>query len=99
MQVTAWSNGRGIYGIRVGSANRNAFFRREWQQITVEMGGAPRTFKLTAGFWRDCPEFRDFKESWIEQWLRLQSAIPWPQFHPPEFQLIPTGENTFRLET
>lgn len=39
MQVTAWSNGNGIYGIRVGRANRERFFQPSWQEIEVDIAG------------------------------------------------------------
>jgi hypothetical protein len=99
MNVKAWSNGKGVYGIRIGGANREKFFNPQWRQITVEIGGAPRLFKLTAGFWKDCPEFRDSGAKWIERWLRDESAVPWPPYQPPSYQLVPTGEKSFRLST
>jgi hypothetical protein len=36
MHASAWSNGRGTYGIRVGFPNRDEFFREFWTDIEVE---------------------------------------------------------------
>jgi hypothetical protein len=57
--VSAWSSGRGTFGIRVGNPNRDRHFDRSWTEIEVEIDGNWRPFKLTRGFWNKCPEFRD----------------------------------------
>ena len=36
MRVKAWSNGKGVYGIRVGAQNRAEFFNANWEEIEVE---------------------------------------------------------------
>ncbi len=59
MDVSAWFGGPGTHGIRVGSGNREQWFKQEWTTITVKMDGQNHTLKLTPGFWRRCPEFRD----------------------------------------
>jgi hypothetical protein len=97
MRVTAWSNGKGVYGIRVGAKNRIAFFDASWEEIEVEIEGEVRRFRLTDGFWRDCPEFRDRGSPTIREWLRRHRTISWPKGRPPQIELIPLADNRFRL--
>lgn len=98
MQVTAWSNGNGIYGIRVGRANRERFFQSSWKEIEVDIVGGMHKFRLTRGFWEDCPEFRDSREIPIETWLRQEFVLPWPPGVPPKFLLLPQGDAKFKLD-
>lgn len=98
MQVTAWTNGSGIYGIRVGSANRNRFFQPIWEEIEVDIADVIHEFRLTRGFWKDCPEFRDSRDIPIETWLLQQRVLPWPPGVPPKFVLLPRGDAQFKLD-
>ena len=95
MRVTAWSNGSGAYGIRVGDAKRDRYFCRSWSSIEVEIGGQFSVFPLTDGFWRTCPEFRGPQ---IREWFRERGLVCWPKGHPPAFELVPLGGNRFRLD-
>ena len=97
MRVKAWSNGKGVYGIRVGAQNRAEFFNANWEEIEVEVEGVVRRFRLTGGFWRDCPEFRDRGAPIIREWLRRHRTLNWPRRNPPEVELIPLVGNRFRL--
>jgi hypothetical protein len=97
MNATAWSNGSGTYGIRVGLRNRDRYFSPSWTEIEVEMDGEAQRFGLTDGFWNKCPEFRDSGRNIIREWLRRHHALEWPTRRPPRFQLIPLGEDRFRL--
>lgn len=97
MKVKAWSNGRGTYGVRVGAKNREEYFKKQWSGIVVEVAGIPRNFRLTRGFWKDCPEFRDVGARWLEAEFQLCGLLPWHPYRPPSFTLIPTGEARFKL--
>lgn len=97
MRATAWSNGGGTYGIRVGFPNRDKFFQRSWDDIEVEIDGKAHRFVLTSGFWNRCPEFRDSGAPVIREWLRRQGGLEWPKRHPPRVELLPLGDNRFRL--
>lgn len=97
MDAKAWNNGEGTYGIRVGFRNRDQFFNPDWTEIKVEVDGAVHTFPITRGFWNRCPEFRDSGSPVIREWLRRHHSLPWPKRHPPRFELIPVGDNRFRL--
>jgi hypothetical protein len=95
MRVAAWSNGTGAYGISVGAGNRERYSCCSWPSIEVEIGGRSLEFRLTDSFWCDCPEFRGHE---IKDWLAARGFIPWPNGHPPAFELIPLGGNRFRLD-
>jgi len=102
MQVTAWRNGRfsnprTVYGIRVGASNRAQYFPAGSEHIVVEMDGAVHSFRLTAGFWRKCPEFRDSGGTHIRDWLARHYSTDWSRGQPPQFELLPQGGNRFRL--
>lgn len=100
MIVTAWHNGGGVYGIRVGRANRAKHFRPDWEAIGVRLGRGPfHRFGLTDGFWNDCPEFRDAGTPAIREWLTAQRLVPWAPGTPPQFVLINLGANQFWLGT
>ena len=94
MQASAWKGGSTaapVFGIRVGNFNRDEFFRVGWEEIEVEVEGQDQTFRLTPGFWRKCPEFRDCGSRVIREWLRRHHTLNWPKGLPPQVQLIPLG--------
>ena len=94
MQVSAWSNGKGTYGLRVGEPNRERFFRDQWDEIYLEIEGEMHRVGLTGGFWEGCPEIRD---PVLREWLRRHRSLQWPRGHPPRAELVPLGGNRFRL--
>jgi len=95
MRATAWNDGGTTYGISVGPANRDRYFQRGWSHIEVEMDGQVHSIPLTGGFWNKCPEFRSPA---VREWLRRHRALEWPDRKPPVVELVPLGENRFRLE-
>lgn len=97
MEVSAWSNGSGTFGVRVGIANRREHFEEDWTRIVVEIDGEDHEFPLTGGFWRDCPEFRDRGTPVMKKWLQQNRSIDWERGKPPRMELIPLGANRFRL--
>ena len=97
MQVSAWSNGGGTYGIRVGIRNRERFFPASWTRIEVEIEGRFYVFRLTAGFRNRCPEFRDRGTPVVREWLRQHRTLDWPSGDPPRMELIPLEGNRFQL--
>ena len=99
MQVSAWKNGknpdgRNTYGIRVGKKNRNKHFDPDWTEVEVEIEGRFHRIPISGGFWNQCPEFRS---PVIRDWLNRHHTLSWPKRHPPRFELIPLGDNQFRL--
>jgi len=97
MEASAWCNGNGTYGIRVGTRNRDRHFERTWKEIEVEMDGQFHRFSLTEGFWDDCPEFRDHGAPIICEWLRQYRTLEWERDCPPRMMLVPLGGGQFRL--
>jgi hypothetical protein len=97
MEVKAWSSGGGVYGIRVGATNRDKHFSRSWTSIDVEIDGHRYEFRLTPGFWKKCPEFRDSGTTVLKDWLRVHQIVPWPVGQPPRCQLLPIGDRRFQL--
>ncbi|KIN13921.1 hypothetical protein RO22_18030 [Halomonas sp. KHS3] len=97
MKVSAWSNGKNQYGIRVGKPNRREYFDPRWEAITVTVNGVAHRFALTKGFWKDCPEFRDKGQPVIGQWLASQDLLNWPRGKPPKLVLSHIEDNCFEL--
>lgn len=100
MKASAWRGGSRDnlqYGIRVGRANRDAYFDRSWTSIEVSMDGQWETFPLTPGFWNQCTEFRDSGSPRIRHWLERHFTTDWPKGQPPHFTLKPMGEGRFQL--
>ncbi|SHI04617.1 hypothetical protein [Desulfofustis glycolicus] len=98
MKVTAWNDGKKTYGIRVGIRNRDRFFNKSWRNIEVDIEGSIYQFKLTPGFWKHCPEFRDSVKPTIREWLEKYNLVGWPKRKPPRFELVQIDNNKFRLE-
>jgi len=96
MDVTTWRSGS-QFGIRVGTANRDEYFKRDWSHFEVEMAGQAHRFELTPGFWHKCPEFRDRGTPAIRSWLQKFKSLQWPRGNPPRMSLISLGDNRFRL--
>lgn len=96
MRAKVWRSA-GTFGVRVGAANRDAYFGRGWEEIEVEMEGVVHRFTLTPGFWHKCPEFRDSGGPVIRDWLTRRGLATWPRGRPPGLELEPLGGNRFRL--
>lgn len=99
METTAWSNGHGVFGIRVGTKNRERYFSRLDSIITVEIDGNLHEFTLTPGFWKKCPEIRDSGRKAIRNWLERHHTTDWPTGRPPRFSLHYLSRAHFRLST
>jgi hypothetical protein len=69
----------------------------DWKAIEVEVEGCFYSFNLTAGFWKDCPEFRDRGKPIIREWLQRHHSLEWPRGQPPKVELVPLGNDKFRL--
>jgi hypothetical protein len=56
MVVRGWNNGRpnnrtgAGYGVRVARSDRDRYFHREWQWVTVDLGSARVTVRLSDSF-------------------------------------------------
>jgi len=97
VKVSTWF-GSGNYGVRVGIENRTQYFNPSWISIIVDIDKQEHTFKLTNGFWNQCPEFRDNKKSpIIKNWLIKYKTLNWPKYQTPKMELLPLGGNMFKL--
>jgi len=92
MKVSAWKGG--TYGIRVGKENAHKHFSKNNRTIEVEIDGEIHNFYLSDTFWTTCPEFRS---AFIGSWLLENRLAPWPHGRPPQLDLMPLGNNRFRL--
>lgn len=81
----------------VGLPNRDNYFKPAWSEIEVEIEGEVYRFALTAGFWKQCPEFRDRGSPVIREWLRMHHTLNWPKGRSPQFDSVPVEGNRFRL--
>lgn len=96
MKVTIWNDGGTTYGVRVGSANRDAHFDRRWTEIELELDGKVYSIPISKGFWNKCPEVRS---PMIREWLMRRGLTEWPKGKPPRLELHPVSPNRFRLST
>ena len=94
MEVSAWTNGQGYYGIKVKGADRERYFERSWNSVEIELDNRIVQPRLSPSFWKRCRELRG-KE--IGGWLKEKALIPWPEGKPPRFDLLPLSGNRFRL--
>ena len=56
MKATGWKGE--TLGVRVGVKNRQQYFSKDWTTVQIELDGQVGSFRLTSGFWKDCPEIR-----------------------------------------
>ncbi len=97
MEVTAWSNGGTGLGVKVGEADRDQWFKRDWQVVRVQLGQDGPVAEVNVGkasFWGGC---RELIHKEIGAWLKANGLAPWPKGTPPKLVLEPVGEDLFLL--
>ena len=100
MKATAWNNGQhhpsgAGYGTKFTAADRDHFFRPEWESIQLEVPGEGTTsVPLSASFWRGCSELRS---ATVGRWLRGTGLAPWPKGQPPKLNVEHVEGSLFRL--
>lgn len=68
MKATVWNNGSLGWGIRVSKKNRQQYFSKDQDIISVRIDGINYAFELTPSFWRNCCEFRGKSiKNWVEK--------------------------------
>ncbi len=103
MVVTAWNNGAHSrngsgYGFKVSPADRDEFFKKEWQSIILEIPGEPAVEEINidpALFWGETP--RELHSTAVGRWLRHNGLAPWAMGNPPRFILEPVEGNRFKV--
>jgi hypothetical protein len=97
MQVSVWKGSGNTYGFRVGERNRQLFFNDAWKDIDVEIDGQFHRFRLSGGFWNDCPHFQTSETFKVGEWLKQRGLLPYTAKQTPKFELLPLGGRRFRL--
>lgn len=92
MKVSIWKGG--TYGIRVFRKDLLRFFDPRWKEVIIEIEGHSEQKSLSRTFWTTCPELRG---GLIGKWIQTNGLTEWDKGHPPRVQLIPLGQNRFRL--
>jgi hypothetical protein len=103
MKVTAWNNGSrhpdgNGYGLKIDAHDRDAFFKREWKTISLELEGESTPIEINIdkpSFWNDtCRELISVK---IGRWLIKNGLAPWEQGSPTMLNLKQIHDNKFKL--
>jgi hypothetical protein len=103
MKVKAWNNGShhadgNGYGLKIDARDRDAFFRREWKTILLELEGESSPVKVNIdkdSFWNDtCRELISVR---IGKWLIKNRLAPWIKGNPPVLTLTQIEGSRFRL--
>jgi len=99
MIVSAWNNGSykktgGGYGIRIRKIDRDQYFEKKRDFITIQIDNEEVQINISSSFWNKCPELRSEK---IGKWLINKGYQKWPKGKPPKFRLIPMNKYKFML--
>ena len=106
MTWTGWNNGNKCltgagYGFKIDAAERDRYFKPEWQCVTVELPTPSGNIAVEVGidkesFWgRRC---RELINKDIGRWMFDQGYAPWPKGKPPKFDVDRSGERAFRIK-
>ncbi|HEV2467989.1 MAG TPA: hypothetical protein VGS78_02245 [Candidatus Sulfotelmatobacter sp.] len=96
MIVIGWNNGGAGYGLRVRAADRDHYFRREWQSVEIELpNGVRANANIDKEFWGH--KCRELISKEVGQWLRSEGLAPWGYRQPPKLVLEPSGTRSFVL--
>ncbi|HEY9076423.1 MAG TPA: hypothetical protein VIO61_07755 [Anaerolineaceae bacterium] len=103
MIVTAWNDGAHSrsgkgYGFRVAIPDRDAFFQKDWEQITLTLEGEDEPVEIAlnpAHFWGD--PCRELVHPKIGKWLHKEGLAPWARGNPPRLVLEPVEGSRFIL--
>jgi len=76
MIVTAWSNGRVGYGIKIKKKDRDRFFKRSWKSVILQFENSPNQAKVNVAkksFWN--LECRELIKKEIGDWLQNNGLV------------------------
>jgi hypothetical protein len=96
MVVKTQSRGRGLTGLHVGTTNVRRYFSKDTAEIELELDHLQIQCGLHPGFWQDEPEIFDPR---LCAWLESKNFHTRPDRTPVPLVLIPSGKNSFKLET
>ena len=100
MIVTAWNNGRhhatgAGYGLKINAADRDQYFRREWQSVILILEGEDGTIEINVdkpSFWN--ASCRELISAEVGRWLLKNGLAPWPKSRPPRLNFGTDGRTT-----
>jgi len=95
MVVTTQYLGRRVAGIHIGTSNVESYFAREQTLIELQLDHLQILCRLNDQFWNEQPEILDSR---LGDWLRSKHLFDKSYLTPIPVELIPLGENSFRLK-
>jgi hypothetical protein len=96
MFVKALSKSRGVTGLLVGTGNVRRYFPQDISVIELEIGHLKIQCNLDKEFWENKPEIHDPR---LCAWLETKHMHANASRTPISLTLLPSGKNTFRLES
>jgi hypothetical protein len=96
MMVKTHFDGREIVGLYIGVRNARQKFPKDVKDIELVLGHLHIHCELPPEFWRGQPEIRDPR---LCDWLQSKILHGQPRRTPVPLEMLPTGNNTFRLQT
>lgn len=95
-KVSAWNDGKNVFGINLINGLREKLFDRKWIFIELSIENKESfKIKLSDSFWKNCNELRHKN---IKDWFFENDIFPWTKGCPPKFYLINIEGNRFLLE-
>jgi len=96
MVVRTQSKGLTVTGLHVGIHNVRRYFPKRIDVIELHLDHLLIQCGLSPDFWRDRPEIHDPR---LCAWLEAKNFRGNSNRTPLPMAMIPTGENSFRLQT
>ena len=96
MVVKTQCKARGVTGLHIGSQNVRRYFPKKVSDIELQLGHLHIRCGLDPAFWKNQPEIFDPR---LCAWLESRHMHCQIDRNPIALDLIPTGENAFRLQT
>jgi hypothetical protein len=97
----SWHRTGAGYGFRIDSGDRDAYFRREWGSVLVEMPSDSGLVTAEVNVDKDSfwgPKCRELISKSIGRWLIAEGFASWPSGSPPRFDVKVLNARRFRLE-
>ena len=96
MVVKTQSKGLTVTGLHIGTHNVRRYFPRRISVIELHLDHLLIQCGLLPDFWHDRPEIRDPR---LCAWLEAKNFRGNSNRTPLPMAMIPTGENSYRLQT